>query len=87
MVVQAHKVSVLRRQIQKILRPNAISLVDAWAFTDYELHSALGRQDGDVYSALLSMAKVNPLNNTDEGATLALLCFPLRLYVLHDFAS
>lgn len=69
--VQAQKVSDLRRQIQQSLRPNAISLVDSWAFTDYELHSALGRQDGDVYRALLSMAQGSPLNRTDEGAVLA----------------
>lgn len=74
--VQAQKVSDLRRQIQQTLRPNAISLVDSWAFTDYELHSALGREDGDVYSALLNMAKGSPLNKTDEGAALKLI-FPL----------
>jgi hypothetical protein len=70
MGLQAQKVSSLRRQILQILRPNAISLVDSWAFTDYELNSALGRQDGDVYTALLSMAKGSPLNRTDEGAIL-----------------
>ncbi len=30
---------------------------------DYLLNSALGRQDGDVYTALLSMAKVQVLNS------------------------
>jgi Acyl-CoA oxidase len=65
--LQGSKVSGLRRQMQQMLRPNAISLVDSWAFTDYELNSALGRQDGDVYRALLSMAKGSPLNKTDEG--------------------
>lgn len=65
--VQAQKVGHLRRQLLQQLRPNAISLVDSWAFTDYELNSALGRQDGDVYTALLDMAKGSPLNDTDEG--------------------
>ena len=41
--------------------------MDAWAFTDYELNSALGRADGDVYNALLDMAQASPLNRSDEG--------------------
>jgi acyl-CoA oxidase len=65
--VQGAKVSGWRKNLQQMLRPNAISLVDSWAFTDYELNSALGRKDGDVYSALLRMAKGSPLNKTDEG--------------------
>lgn len=78
--MQAHKVRDLRRQIQLKLRPNAISLVDSWAFTDYELHSALGRQDGDVYRALLSMAKGSPLNRTDEGVVSKRLLMFLHLH-------
>lgn len=75
--VQAHKVRSLRRQLQQTLRPNAISLVDSWAFTDYELHSALGKQDGDVYTALFDMAQGSPLNKTDEGvATVPHVCCP-----------
>jgi acyl-CoA oxidase len=57
----------LRRKLLQDIRPDAISLVDAWAFTDYELNSALGREDGDVYNALLAAAKASPLNETDEG--------------------
>ncbi|KAJ1371674.1 hypothetical protein KIN20_033660 [Parelaphostrongylus tenuis] len=34
------------------LRPNAVSLVDSWDFDDLELHSVLGRRDGNVYPAL-----------------------------------
>jgi acyl-CoA oxidase len=49
------------------VRPDAIALVDAWHFTDYELNSALGRKDGQVYSALLQMARGSPLNATEEG--------------------
>lgn len=56
-----------RRQLLRELRPNAISLVDSWAFTDYELNSALGKADGDVYNDLLNRAKLSPLNETDEG--------------------
>lgn len=49
------------------LRPNAVALVDAFGFDDYSLNSALGRADGDVYAALLSMAQGSPLNQTQEG--------------------
>jgi acyl-CoA oxidase len=65
--VQAQKVGHLRRLLLQQLRPNAISLVDAWAFTDYELSSAIGRADGDVYNALFDMAQGSPLNSSDEG--------------------
>jgi acyl-CoA oxidase len=44
-----------------------VSLVDAFGWEDYALNSALGRADGDVYSALLSMAKTSPLNRTEAG--------------------
>lgn len=60
-------VQQFRRQLLRDLRPNAISLVDSWAFTDYELNSALGKSDGDVYTDLLSRAKLSPLNELDEG--------------------
>ena len=41
--------------------------MDAFGFTDYELNSALGRGDGDVYRALLEMAQGSPLNASEEG--------------------
>jgi acyl-CoA oxidase len=49
------------------LRPEAVTLVDAFAFEDYYLNSALGRADGDVYRALYDMAQGSPLNRTEEG--------------------
>eukprot|EP00892_Ulva_mutabilis_P004748 jgi/Ulvmu1/2645/UM014_0097.1 len=66
-ITQAAIVEQYRRQLLRELRPNAIALVDSWAFTDYELNSALGKADGDVYADLLKRAKVSPLNATDEG--------------------
>jgi len=54
-------------QLLRELRPNAVGLVDAFALEDYLLNSALGRADGDVYRALLEMAKASPLNATEEG--------------------
>jgi acyl-CoA oxidase len=45
-----------------IVRRGAVGLVDAWAFSDMNLNSALGRYDGRVYEALYSMAQREPLN-------------------------
>lgn len=41
--------ALVRREVQSLcveLRPEAISLTDAWQFTDKYLGSALGRSDG-----------------------------------------
>lgn len=56
-----------KRALVRDLRGDAVSLVDAFGYEDYLLNSALGRKDGDVYNALLSAAKVSPLNKTQEG--------------------
>lgn len=57
-----------QRGLLAALRPNAVALVDAFGLTDYALHSALGRQDGDVYRGLLDMADNKlALNATQEG--------------------
>lgn len=66
-IMQAAQVQQEQKALLEAIRPDAISLVDAWAFTDYELNSALGREDGDVYADLLRMAARSPLNATDEG--------------------
>ena len=51
-------------ELLAILRPDAIALVDAWGHSDHRLNSALGRYDGDVYSALLksTSGELNPMN-------------------------
>ena len=41
----------LRRAL-KAVRPNAVTLVDAFEFPDNVLNSAIGRYDGRVYEAL-----------------------------------
>jgi acyl-CoA oxidase len=56
-----------QRALLQAVRPDAVALVDAFAFEDYALNSALGRRDGDVYRALLDMAQGSPLNSTEEG--------------------
>jgi len=44
------------------LRPNAVTLVDAFDIPDRILNSTMGRFDGNVYEALYEHAKKNPLN-------------------------
>ncbi|CAF1500184.1 unnamed protein product [Adineta ricciae] len=44
------------------LRPNLVTLVDAFDFHDFELDSCLGRYDGQVYEALMERARLNPSN-------------------------
>ncbi|KAG7088140.1 hypothetical protein E1B28_012162 [Marasmius oreades] len=47
------------------LLPEAIGLTDAFGFTDWELDSALGVYDGQVYKALWEQAQTEPLNQTE----------------------
>ncbi|KAE9547045.1 hypothetical protein FO519_009744, partial [Halicephalobus sp. NKZ332] len=47
------------------IRPNAVSIVDSFDFTDRELNSILGRRDGHVYENMLEWAKKSPLNKYD----------------------
>ncbi|KAJ3182800.1 hypothetical protein HDU85_002403 [Gaertneriomyces sp. JEL0708] len=59
------QIALIKAQILRLiadLRPDAVSLVDAWGFSDYFLNSALGRYDGRVYEALVEHASRNPLN-------------------------
>ena len=45
-----------------LCRPEAVTLVDAFDYSDYNLNSALGRYDGNVYEDLFERAQVSPLN-------------------------
>ena len=49
------------------VRPEAVSLVDAFDFPDYILRSVLGRKDGDVYNAMWEWAQLNPRNKHRGG--------------------
>lgn len=64
---QAGWLRAQKRALTRALRPNAVALVDAYGYEDYQLNSAIGRKDGDVYNALLAAAKASPLNVTQEG--------------------
>eukprot|EP00759_Apiculatamorpha_spiralis_P049732 PhF_6_TR44434/c0_g1_i1/m.68397/K00232/E1.3.3.6, ACOX1, ACOX3; acyl-CoA oxidase len=45
------------------IRPDAVSLVDAFGFTDRQLKSCIGREDGNVYEAVVDWARRSPLNH------------------------
>ncbi|BEI86750.1 hypothetical protein CcaverHIS002_0700960 [Cutaneotrichosporon cavernicola] len=44
------------------VRPNAVNLMDGWAFSDMVLNSSLGRYDGNVYEDVFKRAAANPVN-------------------------
>lgn len=50
------------------LRPNAVTLVDAFDYPDQVLQSCIGRYDGNVYEALYEYAKGSPLNQADVSS-------------------
>ncbi|KAL5551428.1 hypothetical protein UlMin_001604 [Ulmus minor] len=52
------------RSLYSKVRPNAISLVDAFNYTDHYLGSVLGRYDGNVYPKLYEEAWKDPLNDS-----------------------
>ncbi|KAI9274257.1 acyl-CoA dehydrogenase/oxidase C-terminal [Sporodiniella umbellata] len=63
----SEQTQMLKEQVIQLLeqvRPEAVSLVDAFALPDYYLHSALGRYDGKVYESMTEMAEGEPLNHT-----------------------
>uniref|UniRef100_A0A915C0U5 Acyl-coenzyme A oxidase n=1 Tax=Parascaris univalens TaxID=6257 RepID=A0A915C0U5_PARUN len=62
---QAENVSSAVYDILALLRPNAVALADSLDFSDRELHSILGRRDGNVYPALLKWAQQSELNVTE----------------------
>ena len=60
----------LRRVLMSLLeqvRPEAVSLVDAFDIPDIILRSVLGRKDGDVYKALWEWVQLNPKNKHRFG--------------------
>ncbi|KAF8994920.1 peroxisomal oxidase [Cyathus striatus] len=58
----------LRIAIQRLcteILPDAVSLSDAFGFSDWELDSALGVYNGKVYEALWERAQAEPLNQSE----------------------
>ncbi|KAG2177304.1 hypothetical protein INT43_007961 [Umbelopsis isabellina] len=60
---QASYVKEITLELLEKVRPDAVSLVDAFGLPDYYLHSALGRYDGKVYESMTEMAENEPLNH------------------------
>lgn len=52
------------KELLTVIRPDAVTLVDAFDFQDVSLGSVLGRYDGNVYENLFEWAKTSPLNKT-----------------------
>ncbi|KAF3324707.1 peroxisomal acyl-coenzyme A oxidase 1-like isoform X1 [Carex littledalei] len=61
---QGALVSEQLRSLYSKLRPNVVTLVDAFNYTDHYLGSVLGRYDGNVYPALYEQAWKDPLNES-----------------------
>ena len=60
--IQLARTNKVLKLLQEI-RPHAVRLVDAWRFSDWQLDSSLGREDGKVYEDLFYRAsELNPLN-------------------------
>jgi len=55
------------RHLFEEIRPNALALVDAFDFSDFELNSSLGRYDGDCYRDMYRRAQKEPRNQTIVG--------------------
>jgi len=54
------------RTLLQLVRREAVPLVDAWIFSDRQLHSAIGRYDGNVYESLFQFAKKDKFFNSTE---------------------
>ena len=65
------QLDIVRERMLQLLadiRPNAVTLVDAFDFPDALLCSVLGRYDGQVYENLYNWAANSPLNKTSVSA-------------------
>jgi acyl-CoA oxidase len=55
-----------RHEILRMTTAEAVQITDAFAFTDYELGSLLGKYDGRVYEALWDEVRTNPINSAPK---------------------
>lgn len=59
-----------KRTLCAAVRPDAVSLVDSFAFSDFELTSTIGSfQNDDLYERMVASARRNPLNSADYMRT------------------
>lgn len=67
-ILNGHQLDIVLDRINAVLselRPDAVSLCDAFDWKDSALDSTLGRFDGAVYEAIYDEAKKNPMNQSD----------------------
>lgn len=67
-VISFSQLRLVRKEITKLLkllRPDAVALVDSFDFPDRVLCSAIGKYDGNVYEHLFEAAKGSELNQVD----------------------
>lgn len=56
----------LRETLLAELRPDALTIVEAFEYDDNTLHSAIGCADGNVYERLLDWSKNRNIINTES---------------------
>ena len=69
-VIHGSDIAELREVLVRLfrdIRPEAVSLVDAFDYPDFVLNSVLGRKDGDVYRAMWDWVQDNPRNKHPNG--------------------
>ena len=59
--------NIIINKLLPSIRTNVIGLVDAWDFSDFQLKSALGNYNGNVYQEIMNSAYKEPLNHNDDG--------------------
>jgi acyl-CoA oxidase len=63
--ISSHQLADIRLLIDQLLGrllPDAVTLTDAWDFSDGDLQSALGCYDGNVYERMMQWIKQLPIN-------------------------
>ena len=55
------------KEINRQLRPHAVSIVESFGITDTILPTAIGNSYGDIYEQHLEWAKASRLNKTKAG--------------------
>ncbi|KAI9159398.1 hypothetical protein H9P43_008738 [Blastocladiella emersonii ATCC 22665] len=65
-----HLRTAQRTALQDMMK-EAVALVEAWGYSDYELDSTLGRADGKVYEAIMERILADPVNQGMAGKGVA----------------
>jgi len=67
-IIEKDQYKIIRTAVNGLLneiRPDCVSLVDAFDYPDNILRSSIGRYDGNVYEALFDAAQKSVLNQTE----------------------